>query len=183
MGLDYSDAFGAMTLLDGQITTTNTSSIFPEGQIFYWRGGTNRLQTALVRWVKLDNSGCSQGEVLIADDGQTTSAGVKKASTTDAFNPSFRGLAAATIASNAYGFAIIGGYCEKADLSFTAASGELLTISGSTAGKLTTKKASSFWGATLGLSSTVGTAPFIYAIARTAISTGIGSVQIIGVWG
>lgn len=183
MGFDFSDAFGAMTLLDSQITTTSTSSIFPEGQIFYWRGGTNRVNTALVRWVKLDNNGCSQGEALINDDGQTTSAGVKKAGTADAFNPSFRGLAAATIASNAYGFAIIGGYCEKADLSFTAASGELLTISASTAGKLTPKKASSFWGATLGLSSTVGTAPFTFAIARTAIATGIGSVQLVGIWG
>lgn len=183
MGLDYADAFGAMTLLDGQITTTNTSSIFPLGQIFYWRGGTDRKNSALVKWVKLDNAGCSQGEVLIADDGQTTSAGFKKASTTDAFSPSFGGLAAATIASNTHGFMIIGGYCEKADLSFTAASGELLTISGSTAGKLTSKKASSFWGATLGVSSALGSAPFVYAIARTAIATGIGSVQIVGIWG
>jgi hypothetical protein len=183
MSFDYADAFGAMTLLDGQITTTSTSAIFPPGQIFYWRGGTGRANTALVRWVKLDNNGCSQGEVLVNDDGQTDSSGVKKASTTDAFSPNFRGLSAATIASNSFGFMIIGGYCEKADLSFTAASGELLTISGSTAGKLTSKKASSFWGATLGLSSTVGTAPFVFAIARTAIATGIGSVQLIGIWG
>lgn len=183
MGYDFNDAFGQFTLLDTQITTTNSSSVFPEGQIFYWRGGTGRVNTALVRWVKLDNNGCTQGDVLILDDGQTTSAGVKKAGTADAFNPSFRGIAAATIASNSYGFAIIGGYCEKANISKTAASLELLCISASTAGQLTPAKASSFWGATLGLSSTVGTAPFTFALSRSAQATGVASVQIVGMWG
>lgn len=139
--------------------------------------------TALVEIVQLDNNGCSKGEVLVTNFATLKSYSVAKATAGDAFAPHFRGLAAATIASQRMGYMIIGGYVETADLSHTAASGELLTISGSTAGKLTPHNASSFWGATLGLSSTLGTAPFVFAIARTAIATGTGSVSILGVWG
>jgi hypothetical protein len=182
MGLDYADAFGAMTLLDGQITTTNTSAIFPPGQIFYWRGGTDRKNTALVKWVQLDNNGCSQGEALISDLAVFNGFGVAKAGTGDGRLPEFRGIAAATIASNAFGFMIIGGYCEKADLSLTCATGEMLSMSGSTAGKLSPNKASSNLNATLGTSVFV-TIPFVVAIAKTSFATGVGSVQIIGIWG
>lgn len=183
MGFDYSDAFGAMTLLDGQITTTNASAIFPPGQVFYWRGGTDRKNSALVKWVQLDNSGCSQGEALITDFAVFNGFGVAKASTAQGKLPGeFRGIAAATIASNAFGFMIIGGYCEKADVSLTVATGEMLTLSGSTAGKLTPAGASSQNNATFG-TSVFATIPFPVAIAKTSFATGVGSVQIIGIWG
>lgn len=172
-------------IYDTQITTTSTGGPFQPGEIVIHRSGTGRGNVAMAKWVKVA-SGCSQGEVLVNDDGLTVDSSVRIASTSgaaDAFAPNFRGIAGATIASGSFGFMIFHGYVEKADLSRTAASGELLTTSGSVAGKLTTQKASSFWGATLGLSSALGTAPFVFAIARTAIATGVGSVNIIGTWG
>ena len=179
----FDDAWGTLTLFDSQITTTSSGGPFQPGAVYYWRGGSNRNMSAMVMWVLLDNNGCSQGEVLVNDDGQTVSHGVRKATTAEGDAPNFRGLAAATIASNKFGFMIFRGYCEKADISQTVASGELLAVSASVSGKLSNDKASSFWGATLGLSSTVGTAPFVFAIARGAFATGVGSVQIIGTWG
>lgn len=172
-----------VTIYDGQSLTTSTGGPFKPGQIVVHRSGTNRAQRALAKWVLLDNAGCSRGEALITDLATTVEYGVAKASTTDSYLPNFRGIAAGTIASNTFGFAIISGYCEQADLSETAASGELLAISGSTAGKLTPNRASSFWTATVGVSSALGSAPFVFAQARTAIATGVGSVQILGTWG
>ncbi len=172
-------------IYDTQITTTSTGGPFQPGEIVVHRSGTGRGNVAMAKWVKVP-SACSQGEVLVNDDAQTVDSSVRKASTAGAegaFSPNFRGLAAASIASGSFGFMIFHGYVENADLSKTAASNEMLTISGSVAGKLTPNKASSFWGATLGLSSTSGSAPFVFAIARTAIATGVGSVQIIGTWG
>lgn len=172
-------------IYDTQITTTSTGGPFQPGEIVIHRMGTGRANLAMAKWVKVPNS-CSQGEVLVSDDGQTVDTNVKICPTTGAagaFSPQFRGIAGASIASGSFGFMIFHGYVEKADLSMTAASGELLTTSGSVAGKLTPSKASSFWGATLGLSSTVGTAPFVFAFARTAIATGLGSVNIVGTWG
>lgn len=138
---------------------------------------------SLVEYVELDNNGVSQGEALITNFATIGQGRVAKAGTADAFSPGFRGIAAATIASQRFGWMYISGYVEKADLSQTVASADLLTTSGSTAGKLTNDRASSFWGATLGLSSTSGTAPFIFAQARGAFATGIGSVILLGVWG
>lgn len=174
---------GWPVLYDSQASTTGTGPVYQPGTVFVERSGAGRAQWAMVKYVKLDNNGCSQGEVLVMDDGQTSEYGVKKAATTDGDAPHFRGLARATIASNAYGFMVFAGYCEKADTSHTVASGELLCVSGSTAGKVTPNKCSSFWGATLGLSSTVGTAPFAFAVARGAFATGVGSVTILGHWG
>lgn len=170
-------------IYDTQITTTSTGGPWQPGQIVVHRSGTGRGQRALAQWILLDNAGCSQGEALVSDLAATLSYTLAKASTTDGYLPNFRGVAAATIASNKFGFSIISGYCEKADLSETAASGELLAISGSTAGKLTPNRASSFWTATVGLSSQLGSAPFVFAQARAAAATGIGSVQILGTWG
>lgn len=178
-------AQGFQEIFDAQITTTSTGGPFQPGEVVVHRSGTGRGNFAMAKWVKVA-SGCSQGEVLVNDDGLTVDSSVRIASTTgvsDAFSPNFRGIAGATIASGSFGFMIFHGYVEKADLSRTAASGELLTTSASTAGKLTTHKASSFWGATLGVSSALGSAPFVFAIARTAIATGVGSVNICGTWG
>ena len=175
---------GALPVVSpGSITDTwdpTTNARGELGQIFFYKNGD---QYSLVEMIQLDNNGCSQGEVLVTNFATLKQYSVTKSSTTDGYAPHFRGLAAATIASQKAGYMYIGGYCEKADLSHTAASGELLAVSGSVAGKLTPNIASSFWGATLGLSSTLGTAAFAFAIAKTAIGTGIGSVQILGVWG
>ena len=170
-------------IYDTQSTTTSTGGPWQPGQVVIHRSGTGRAQRALLKWVLMDNNSCSRGEALVTDLATTVEHGVAKASTTDSYLPNFRGIAAASIASNKFGFAIISGYCEQADLSETAASGELLAISGSTAGKLTPNRASSFWTATVGVSSALGSAPFVFAQARTAIGTGVGSVQILGTWG
>jgi hypothetical protein len=174
---------GFEVIYDDQSETTSTGGPWQPGQIVVHRSGTGRAQRALAKWMLIDNAGISQGEVAVSDFAATNSNTVAKASTTDGAAPHFRGIAAATIASNKYGFFFINGYVESADSSETVASGELMTMSGSTAGKLTGNRASSFWGATLGLSSTLGTAPFVFAIARGAFATGVGSVQILGTWG
>lgn len=146
------------------------------GSIFACRTQTD--QWSLVQVVQLDNNGCSQGEALIRNFATMKQYSVSKSTTTSQGQPMV-GLAAATIASQKCGYAYIGGYVEKADLSFTAASGEFLQISGSTAGKLTAKTASVFNTVTNGNSSQF----MVVAQARTAIATGIGSVSIVGVWG
>lgn len=169
-------------LYDSQITTTGTGAVYEPGTVFVHRSGTGRAQWAMVQYVLLDNNGCSQGEALITDYATTVHYGVKKTAVGDGRTQEFRGFAAATIASNAFGFSIVAGYCEKADLSQTGASGHLLTISGSTAGKVTPLGCGTLWNATLGLSSALGTAGFAVAMCRTAIATGVGSVSILGVW-
>lgn len=177
------EAWGNFPVLyDTQIAANDSGANFQPGAVYVHRSGTGRANWALVKYVKLDNNGCSQGEVLSVDDGQSVEYGVKKAGTSLGRSPHFRGIAAATITSNYYGFMIYSGYCETADLSHTAASGEMLCISGSTAGKLTPDGASSVLNATLGTSVFV-TIPHVVAVARTAIATGTGSVQIIGIWG
>ncbi len=174
---------GFEVIYDTQSTTTSSGGPWQPGQIVVHRSGTGRAQRALARWVLMDNAGCSQGEALITDYATTVSHGVAKASTTDGALPNFRGIAAATITSNKFGFMFFSGYVENADCSETCASGELLTISGSVAGKLTPNRSSSFWGATLGVSSALGSAPFVFAVARGAFATGVGSIQILGTWG
>ena len=138
---------------------------------------------SILKVIQMDNAGVSQGEVLVTNFATLKSHSMSKASTTDGFSPArFRGIAAATIASQKCGYMYIAGYVEKADLSLTAASGDLLSISASVAGKLTPKN-TSFWSGTAGVSSTLGTAPFQFAISRAALATGVGSIQIVGVWG
>lgn len=174
---------GYPVLYDTQVTTTGTAAAYQPGAVFVHRSGTGRSQWALAKYVRLNNDGCSKGEALLADVGTAVSYGVKTCSTTEGRQGGFfRGFAAATIASNAYGFMIFSGYCETVDLSHTAASGEALCLSGSTAGKVTPDGASSTMNATLG-TSVFATAVSPVAIARTAIATGTGSCQIIGVWG
>ncbi len=180
--MGFSEGFGTIDLLvDSQITTTNTSTIFPPGQIFIYRTGTNRAQTGLVKWVLLDNSGCSQGDVLIGDTATTNSNNVMKAATTDRGGLPV-GIAAATIASNTWGFAIIGGYVEKGAISQTVATGEYLTIGGSTAGALTPNRASVFNAGTQGNASAFQ----VCAKSRGAVattSTLLASMQLVGIWG
>lgn len=163
----------------GSITETWDPTTNPREEL-----GTVRLHRdsagneSIVKVVQLDNNGCSQGEALVTNFATLKNYSVSKASTVDQGAP-IRGIACATIASQRAGWAYIGGYAEKADLSHTAASGEYLCISGSTAGKLTPDRASCFNLGTQGNVSAV----MVVAIARTAIGTGVGSVSILGVWG
>jgi len=180
MAQDYEGGFPV--LYDTQVETTSTEPVYQPGAIFTHRSGPGRKQWALVKYIQVSNDGISQGECLFTDDGRTGEWGVKKCTTTEGRQAPFRGLACATIASNNYGFMYIGGYVEKGDLSHTAASGEMLCISGSTAGKLTPDGASSVMNATLG-TSTFATSVFPVAVARTAIGTGVGSCSLIGIWG
>lgn len=169
---------GFEVIYDTQITTTSGGGPWQPGQIVLHRSGTGRGQQALAKWVLLDNNGCSQGEALVSDTAQTVEHGVKTSATTDQGAP-MRGIAAATIASNKFGFAIIGGYCEKLDTSQTVASGEYLMIGGSTAAKFTNDKASCFNLGTQGNASQF----MVVAVARGAFATGVGSVSILGLWG
>lgn len=133
---------------------------------------------ALAKIIQLDNNGCSQGEVLVTNYATLKGHSVTKSSTTDGGAP-MRGIAAATIASQKCGYMFIGGYVEKADLSQTCASGEYIAVGASVAGKLSNDKASAFNLATIVNVS----AQMVVAVARAAFSTGIGSIQILGVWG
>ncbi len=181
MGMDFGDAFGNITLLDGQITTTNTSLIFPAGQIFFYRMGTDRKMAGLVKWVLMDNNGCTLGDVLIGDTATTGMNNVMKAATSDRGGLPV-GFAAATIASNTWGFAIIGGYVEKGAISMTVATGEYLTIGGSTAGAATPNRASVFNAGTQGNASAFQ----VFCKSRGAVattSTLVASLQMVGVWG
>lgn len=159
-----------------QITANDTTSKMEPGTIMAVRTQTD--QWSLVEYVQLDNNGVSQGEALVTNFATLKQYSVAKAATTDAGVP-MRGIAAATIASQRFGFMYIGGYVEKADISQTVASGEYLMIGGSTAGKLTNDKASVFNAGTQGNTS----AFMVVGVARTAFATGVGSIQILGVWG
>lgn len=173
---------GYEVIYDAQLQATTTGGPWRPGQVVVHRSGTGRDQWALAKWVKVP-SGCSRGEALVTDFSATEGSSLARASTTDSYSPgTFRGVAGGTIASAAYGFSVISGYCEQAYCSETVASGEGLTISGSTTAQMTPNRGSSFWTATLGLSSTSGTAPFLYAVGRGAFTTGLGSIQILGTW-
>ncbi len=174
MGIMSFPVVGPGSITDTWDPTTNARG--EPGQILLMKNAAG--ECSVVEIVQLDNAGCSQGEVLVQNFATLKGYSVSKASTTDK-GGLMKGIAAATIASQKCGYAIIGGYVEKADLSFTAASGEYLKISGSTAGKLSAHTASCFNSGTQGNA----TAFVVVAIARTAISTGVGSVQILGLWG
>ena len=166
---------GWPVLYDAQIQSTSTGANFEPGAIFLWRGGTQRQEAALVQYVQMDNGTCSQGEALVTNHATIAGYRVKAAATADEGTMP-RGIAAASLGSLVYGFMIIAGYCEKADLSHTAASNEYLMVSGSTAGKLTPNRASVYNAGTHGSSSMFTT----FAVARGAFATGVGSVQILG---
>lgn len=169
---------GFEVIYDTQITTTSTGGPWQPGQVVLHRSGTGRAQSALAKWVKVA-SACSQGEALVTDFGATSESSVAKAATTDMGAP-IRGIAAASCASGSFIFAVIQGYCENAESSQTCASGEYLMISGSTAGKLTNDQASTF---NTIQGTLAGSLKMIVAVARAAFATGLGSVNIVGMWG
>lgn len=174
MGLTTFGVVSPGSLTDTWDPTTNARG--EPGQIFVSKNSAGEF--SLVEIVQLDNNGCSQGEALVQNFATLKGYSVKTSATTDEGAP-MKGVAAATIASQKCGYAIIGGYCEKMDFSHTAASGEYICISGSTAAKFTPNKASCFNLGTLGNASQV----MVVAVARAAIATGVGSAQILGVWG
>lgn len=173
--------YGLPLLATSQVEQADTAAVFEPGVIVAVRNNTAGAWS-LAEYIQLDNNGCSQGEVLVTNFATLKQYSMIKAATAEGRQPMLRGIAAATIASQKFGWMYIWGYVEKADLSHTAASGELLCISASTAGKLTPDAASSALNATLGTSINA-TTPWTCAIARTAIATGIGSVSLIGMWG
>jgi hypothetical protein len=174
MGLTTFGVVSPGSLTDTWDPTSNPRG--EPGQIFVSKNSAGEF--SLVEIVQLDNNGCSQGEALVQNFATLKGYSVKTSATTDEGAP-MKGVAAATIASQKCGYAIIGGYCEKMDFSHTAASGEYICIGGSTAAKFTPNKASCFNLGTLGNASQV----MVVAVARAAISTGVGSAQILGVWG
>lgn len=168
----------AFPLVSGAQLTANDSSKKTEpGTVFAVRYDTD--EWAIVEYVQLDNNGCSEGEVLVQNFATVKGYSVKKAATTDEGAP-IRGIAAATISSQQFGFMFIGGHVGTADFSHTAASGEYLIVSGSTAGKVTSNRASAF---NLGSVTTDASALQVIGVAKAAISTGLGSMQILGIWG
>jgi hypothetical protein len=174
MGLTTFGVVSPGSLTDTWDPTSNPRG--EPGQIFVSKNSAGEF--SLVEIVQLDNNGCSQGEALVQNFATLKGYSVKTSATTDEGAP-MKVVAAATIASQKCGYAIIGGYCEKMDFSHTAASGEYICIGGSTAAKFTPNKASCFNLGTLGNASQV----MVVAVARAAISTGVGSAQILGVWG
>ena len=165
---------GPGSLTDTWDPTTNPRGEL--GQILFHKNSAG--EWSIVEIVQLDNNGCSQGEALVQNHATLKGYSVRPSATTDEGAP-MKGVAAATIASQKAGYAIIGGYCEKMDFSHTAASGEYICIGGSTAAKFTPNKASCFNLGTLGNASQV----IPVAVARAAIATGVGSAQILGIWG
>ena len=141
-----------------------------------YKSGTD--QWSMIEYVKLDNNGCAQGDVLVKNFATLKSYIVSKAAVTDEGAP-IRGVALATIASLRYGWVTIGGYAENATVSHTSASGEYLTVSGSTAGQLTPNKASVFNAGTHGSSSMF----MVVAVSHGIIATSaMGSITLCGVW-
>lgn len=174
MGIMSFPVVGPGSLTDTWDPTTNPRGEL--GQIFFSKNSAGEV--SIVEIVQLDNAGCSQGEALVQNFATLKGYSVKAAATTDQGAP-MKGVAAATIASQKAGYMIIGGYVEKIDSSQTVASGEYLMISGSSAGKFTNDRASCF---NLGTQGNVS-AFMVVAVARTAFGTGVGSAQILGVWG
>jgi hypothetical protein len=174
MGLMSFSVVGPGSITDTWDPTTNARG--EPGQILFMKNSSGEV--SIVEIVQLDNAGCSQGEALVQNHATLKGYSVRVSATTDEGAP-MKGVAAATIASQKCGYMIIGGYVEKMDLSHTAASGEYICISGSTAAKFTVNKASCFNLGTLGNASQV----IPVAVARGAFATGVGSAQILGIWG
>ena len=156
--------YGFPVLANSQVEQDDAAAVYEPGMIIVVKNVSN---WGLAEYIQLDNNGCSQGETLVTNFATLAQYSVAKASTDDAWSRAFRGFAAATIASQAFGWMYIGGYVEKVSVTNTVASGDFLQISGSTAGGVTGLQAS----------------PHVIGISRTANAGTIGSVTIIGVWG
>lgn len=172
---------GFPVLYDTQIKSNTAAAVYQPGAIFLHKGGTGRADTSWVQYVQLGNGGCDRGAALMYNPATTNSWSVKKASLGQGYSPCFVGIAAGTIASQYYGFAVIGGYCEYAYVSQTAAAQENLCVSGSVEGQLTSNRASCVYS---GTRSVGATGVIAVAIARGAVaSAALGSITLSGIWG
>lgn len=159
------------------VSLGDTSAKHEPGTIMAYRNPTTG-GWALAQYVVNGNVTLNQGEVAMHNSATLSSGGVLAAVAGDEGAP-LGGIAAATIASLKYGWIFIHGYVEKADLSHTAAAGEYLTVSGSTAAKLTPHRASVFNAGTQGSVS----AFMVCGVSRAALATGVGSITLLGCWG
>jgi hypothetical protein len=174
---------GFPVLLDSQVKVNHEAAVFQPGAIFIHKSGTGRAQTSWVQYVQLGNNGCNKGAALMYNPATLNTYSVKKSSLTWGYAPNFVGIAAGTIASQRYGFMVIGGYCEYAYISETAVAGENLCVSGTTEGQLTANRASSVYSATCVLNASYGRVIPV-AIARGACTGGdLGSITLCGIWG
>lgn len=174
MGLMSFPVVAAGSITETWDPTTNAREEL--GSIRLYRDSSGEF--SLVQVVQLDNNGCNKGESLVQNLATLKGYSVTKSSTADSGCP-FRGIAAASIASQRAGYSIIGGYVENAYVSQTTASGEYLMLSGSTAAQLSNDKASTF--NTL-QGTTTGSLFMILGRARAAVTTGLMSIQLTGVW-
>jgi hypothetical protein len=157
---------------------TGAAPVYQPGTIFVWKHGTGRAKRSLVQYVRLGNNGCSYGQALAINSATVVSHSVMVAAVGK--NANFIGIAAATIASQAYGFAVIGGYCEYAYTVAAAASGDTLCLSATTVGKLSAGESDTYYTA----SATDASGLLGLAIANGAIAAGdLGSITLCGVWG
>jgi hypothetical protein len=157
-------------------TSTVTGARGEPGTIAVYKDVTTG-EFSLVEIVQLDNNGCSKGEALVQNFATLKGYSAKTSATTDEGGV-LKGIAAATIASQKCGYAYIWGYVENAYVSQTTASGEYLTIGGSTAAQLSNDIASVFNAGTVNVSGYL-----IVGRARAAVTTGLMSIQLSGVWG
>ena len=174
---------GFPILYDTQVTgQDDTAAAYQPGMVFMYRCGTGRVNLSLVKYVQLDNNGCDAGNVLVSNFATLTNYSVKKSATTDG-RGSIRGIAAATIASQYFGFMYIGGYVPSVLQSNTTASGEYLSVSASTAGCLTSQVASCFNIGTTTFWDNASGAAIIARAHDIVASAGYGSVSLVGIWG
>ncbi len=170
---------GFPVLYDDQpADTTGDCPVYQPGAIFVWKHGTGRANRSVVQYVRLDNNGCSYGEALAFNTATVVSHSVKVASLGQ--DADFVGIAAATIASQEYGFMVIAGYCEYAYSASDAASGETMCLSATTTGQLTTGKAHNYYSA----SATDASGLLGIAFSNGAVAAGgLASITLLGTWG
>jgi hypothetical protein len=176
---------GYPVLFGAQVTQTSSKPLHQPGAVFMWRKGTGNAYAGIVQYVQLDNNGCSYGQALIANPATISGYSVMITDLCSTFgkSPNFVGIAAATIASQYYGFMVIGGYCECAYCASAAASGNVLGLAATATGMLTPAEVATVWAATES-----GTGDFSgvmgVAVARGAITAAaMGSVTLCGHWG
>jgi hypothetical protein len=160
------------------ISMGDSSAKHEPGTVMAFRNSTNS-GWSIVQYVLNGNTVIDQACVAVPNLATLSAAGVTLAATTDGGAPP-AGVAAATIGSLRFGWIYIHGYVEKAEVSHTAAAGEYLITSASTAGKMSPNFASVFNQATLG---TTASGFQVWGVSRAALATGIGSINILGWWG
>lgn len=162
---------GFPVIAGAQVTKTDTTPFHEPGTIMMVRNGTSvtAQQFGLVKYVRFD-AATNKGDAMAWIDSADTER-VEIASTTNGRTMSgFRGVAAATVAASSYGWMYIHGYVPAIRVSTLVASGDYLTLSGSTGGRWIQQVTANF-NATAGVVSTTGT----YTLNAPMIALGAGS--------